>query len=333
MSKKINEKRYPVTIIMPLLIFPIFIVYFWLSIPFIRIKDKRNYKKSFYFKDFKKPFKDKIFYSGAYIFYNSAKERNLPIEYVSRLPEKTDYFKYNNTLYFFPNERKLTISYNEYGRHYEFCYGRGKKAKIYSPEELLNELSEGISDSSGLKAKLFTEALLFQDKDTYSHPLPDCIYLTRTYASAFSAKEEKLRTAIPKNVGDLYEMIKSTPDLCGNFSAEGDRIKWNMDKARITIIEDEKTTYKRNSEYFTIEIAINDDDSTFQTSEVPTRFDVYDRILSLGKRGNITIYRKSSGKTLYSGSKKKCPKELLYGNKKLFIIEADSDPTEENAEN
>lgn len=333
MSKKVNEKRDPVTIIMALLIFPIFIVYFWLSIPFIRIKDKRNYKKSFYFKEFKKPFKDKIFYSGAYIFYNSAKERNLPIEYVSRLPEKTDYFKYNNTLYFFPNERKLTISYNEYGRHYEFCYGRGKKAKIYSPEELLNELSKGISDSSGLKAKLFTEALLFQDEDPYSHPLPDCIYLTRTYASTFSAKEEKLRTSIPKNVGDLYEMIKSTPDLCGNFSAEGDRIKWNMNKATITIIEAKKTTYKRSSEYFTIEIAINDEDSTFQTSDVLTRFDVYDRILSLGKRGNITIYRKSSGKTLYSGSKKKCPKELLCGNKKLFIIEADSDPTEENAEN
>ncbi|HIU01012.1 MAG TPA: hypothetical protein IAB64_03445 [Candidatus Coproplasma excrementavium] len=333
MSKNVNGKRDLFSVIMALLIFPIFIVYFWLSIPFIRIKDKRNYKKSFYFKDFKKPFKDKIFYSGAYIFYNSARERNLPIEYVSRLPEKTDYFKYNDTLYFFPNERKLTISYNEYGRNYQFCYGRGKKAKIYSPEELLKELSEGISESSGLKAKLFTEAMLFQDEDPYSLPLPDCIYLARTYASAFSAKEKRLRTAIPKNVGDLYEMIKNTPDLCGNFSAEGDRIKWNIDKATITIIEDEETTYKRSSEYFTIEIAGNDEDSTFQTSDVPTRFDVYDKILSLGKRGNITIYRKSSGKTLYSGPKEKCPKELLGGNKKLFIIEADSAPTEENAEN
>lgn len=325
-----KDKENKNNITTKILLFPlilIFYIYLFIAKPFITLANRSKYKKSFYFKDFRKPYKNKIFYSGAYAFYNSAKERNLKIEYVSRLPEKTDYFKYDGKLYIFPEEIGGEITYNEEKKRIEFRYGRGKKAKTYTAEEYLREISSDIPSSLRPQAKLFIERLLFDETNPYDHELPDCIVLTRKYEAAFSGEEKYIKSDAPKNILQLYEMIKNTPDICGNFALDGDSIQWVLDNATITITEDEETSLNQKSEWFETEIKENcDGDKAFYTTNFFMSNDIYDEVLKLGKKGNVTVYRKNSYNAIYSGSEENCPSKFRPDDKKLFFIKAVPDP-------
>ena len=56
----------------------------FIVMPFITFSNWKSYKKSEYYKAFKKPFSNKIFDSNEYAFYNYAIEEKLPIKYVKQ---------------------------------------------------------------------------------------------------------------------------------------------------------------------------------------------------------------------------------------------------------
>ena len=122
-------------------------------------------------------------------------------------------------------------------------------------------------------------------------------------------------------------MIKNTPDICGNFALDGDSIQWVLDNATITITEDEETSLNQKSEWFETEIKENcDGDKAFYATNFFMSNDIYDEVLKLGKKGNVTVYRKNSYNAIYSGSEENCPSKFRPDDKKLFFIKAAPDP-------
>ena len=62
-------------------------------------KNKKEYKKSRYYLDFNQKFMTDLLYSPEYRFYNSAIQRNLPMQYIKQESNGFEYFIHNETLH------------------------------------------------------------------------------------------------------------------------------------------------------------------------------------------------------------------------------------------
>lgn len=114
-----------------------------------------------------------------------------------------------------------------------------------------------------------------------------------------------------QNTKDLYDKMRNTPNLCGQFNLVGDTILWNLfDGYIIRIALDPRDNYfsieKRMLGKLTCEI----------THWHPALDEVFEEICNIGLKGNVLVIRKSWLWTsvLYMGMEEQCP----YSSKKKW---------------
>lgn len=86
-----------------------------ISMPFIAISNRKTYKKSPYYRDFKIPFNNEVFHSYNYNFYNYAVSEKLPIKYVKQKSNSLEYFIFEEQVFIFTNFKD--IKYNTRKKH------------------------------------------------------------------------------------------------------------------------------------------------------------------------------------------------------------------------
>ncbi len=280
-------------------------------------KNKKEYKKSRYYLDFKQKFMTELLHSPKYRFYNSAIHRKLPIEYIKQESNGFEYFIFGGTLYLFPDFEQ--IDYDAEKGEWEV----DRHGNWSSFEEAHNNLLSKLDKEPVLPIKLLIEREMLPLANLNDVVIPEYIYVTWGYDDAFENEESPLKMLIPQNSKDLYEMMLQTPDLCGTFELLSDdgNIIWNLyDNIRIELGVDPYDCYLGISKtlFGKVESGL--------THWHPTAFEIYNAVRKIGKRGNVMIVRTwvSGGDVLYIGNKEDCPyqKSRRYLFEKLYYLEA-----------
>lgn len=280
-------------------------------------KNKKEYTNSEYFKDFNLPYKRYLLYSPEYRFYNSIKKRDLPIDYMRQESNGLEYFVFENILYLFPDFEQ--IDFNEEKSIWEADYDGDWKPFEDAYKNLVSKI-DGETDI--FCVRLLVERKMFPMTDLNGIDIPDCIFLTWSYENAFENENSPLKLCVPTNTTELFDMMKQTADLCGDYHiADNGNIIWNLyESIQIDIGVDPHDCYLGvNKKVFgKIESGI--------THWHPTIFEIYDEVCKIGKRGNVLVIRTllSGASVLYMGDQENCPykkhTKKLFG--KLYILEA-----------
>lgn len=280
-------------------------------------RNKKAYAKSAYFRDFNLPYKRYILYSPEYRFYNTIIKRKFPLEYTRQASNGLEYFMYGNTLFLFPDFDQ--IAFSEEKQIWEADYDGDWKPFEEAYNNLVVKIDKEIDKSC---IKLLVERKMFPITDLNGVKIPDCIYLTWSYESAFQNDESPLMLRIPTNAEELIDMMKQTPELCGEYHiADNGNIVWDLyESIQIHICVDPRDCY----------IGVNKKAFGKVESEIthwhPTIFEMYDEVCKIGKRGNVLVIRTffSGEGVLYIGDKENCTykkhtKKLF---SKLYYLEA-----------
>ncbi len=280
-------------------------------------KNKKVYKNSRYYEDFKQKFTMSILYSPEYRFYNSAMRRNLQLKYVKQESNGFEYFIYNETIYLFPDFDQIDL--NEEGNVWQANYDGDWKP---FDERYANLLAK-LENVPNYPVKLLVERKMFPILNLNDIDIPDCVFVTWNYENAFENEESPLKMIIPQNSKELYDMMLQTPDLCGTFELnEGnENIEWRLhENIKIELGVDPRDCYVG------VSILLFGKVESSITHWHPTIFEIYDDVCNVGKRGNVMVLRStaSSVTLMYSGSKEDCPytpdKKYLFG--KYYYLEA-----------
>lgn len=280
-------------------------------------KNKKEYKKSRYYLDFKQKFMTSLLYSPEYRFYNSSIHRSLPIQYVKQESNGFEYFILDGTLYLFPDFEQIDYD-TEKGE-----WNVDRDGDWSGFEEAHNNLLSKLDKEPKLPVKILIERKMFPLANLNDVDIPEVIYITWGYDEAFENEDSPLKMVIPQNSKELYEMMLQTPDLCGHFEllSEDGNIIWNLyDDIRIEIGVAPHDCYLGVSKMLFGKV------ENGLTHWHPTSFEIYNEVCKIGKRGNVMIVRTfaSGGGVLYIGNKEDCPyqkrKRYLFG--KLYYLEA-----------
>ncbi len=187
-------------------------------------KEIKEYKNSHYYKQFELPFRISKLYSPEYRFFNSCKNRKIKADYFRQESNGLEYFIYKDTLYVFPDFDQ--IDFNEEKSMWQVDYDGEWK----SFEESFNNIVSKIdSDVGNIVTKLLAERKLFLMTDLRNVDIPDCIFLTMNYETAFENEVSPLKLIVPTNTQELYDMMLATPNLCGKFEmTENGDICWDL---------------------------------------------------------------------------------------------------------
>lgn len=104
-------------------------------------------------------------------------------------------------------------------------------------------------------------------------------------------------------ISEVFEKMKSNPDLAGTFSEDGGRITWQLF---------EGYTVEIASEYIGVHSQRPKGGYRFRHHWHPDDEDLYADICALGTRGNVTIILRTFGDTtgvVYSGPRAGCPEK------------------------
>ena len=276
----------------------------------------KAYTQSDYYKDFNQPYKRYLLYSPEYRFYNSIKKRTLPIDY-KRQENGLEYFIFENTLYLFPDFDQ--IDFSEEKHIWEADYDGDWKPFEEVYYNLVSKIDKEIDASC---IKLLVERKMFPMKDLNSIDIPECIFLTWSYENAFENENSPLKLCVPTNTKELFDMMKQTPDLSGDYHiADNGNIVWNLyESIQVDIGVDPGDCYLGISKkvFGKIESSI--------THWHPTIFEIYDEVCKMGKRGNVLVIRTflSGASVLYMGDQENCSYKKQAKNLlgKLYILEA-----------
>lgn len=281
--------------------------------------NKKEYKRSPYYLALKQKFMTGILYSPEYRFYNSAVQRNLPIQYIKQESNGFEYFIFNDTLFLFPDFEQ--IDYNAEKEEWQADFDGDWK----SFEEAYNNLLAKLDEEPNFPVRLLVERKMFPLANLNEVNIPECIYVTWGYDEAFENEESPLKMIVPQTSKELYEMMLQTPDLCGRFEllSEDESIIWDLyEDIRIEIGVDSENCYFGVSKMRFGKV------ETGLTHWHPTSFEIYNEICKIGKRGNVLVIRTFMGgaSVLYMGNKQDCPykhgKRNTFG--KLYYLEAKS---------
>ncbi|MBR3894684.1 MAG: hypothetical protein IKJ35_06000 [Clostridia bacterium] len=303
-----------IIVFLPLIIVGIIIVA--ISLIFQIPKNKKAYKKSRYYADFRQKFMTSLLYSPEYRFYNSAMRRNLPLKYIKQESNGFEYFIYDNTIYLFPDFEHIDV--NEEGKKWLADYDGDWKPFDECYEKLLTKLES----PPDYPIKLLVERNMIPPINLYGIDIPDCIFVTWRYETTFENENLPFKMIVPQNSKELYDMMLQTPNLCDNFelSANNEIIVWNLYKnIRINIEVD-----SHDCCVSICKLLLENIESSI-THWHPTIFEIYDEVCNIGKRGNVLVLRSSrrGGSLLYAGSKDECPysphKKYLFG--KYYYLE------------
>ena len=280
-------------------------------------KDKKEYKKSRYYADFKQKFTMDILNSPEYRFYNSAVRRNLQLKYIKQESNGFEYFIYNETIYLFPDFEQ--IDFDENKKYWQVdCDGDWKPF-----DECYDKLLDKLDKTAIYPVKLLVERKMFPILNLNGKDIPNCIFVTWNYENVFENEESPSKMLIPENSKELYEMMLQTPNLCGSFELtdDGEKIMWHLyENIMIEIGVDPSACYFGVSKWSLgkIESGI--------THWHPSIFEVYDEVCSIGKLGSVMVLcsTANSGALMFYGSKADCPyspdKKYLLG--KYYYLEA-----------
>ena len=154
-------------------------VYALIRIP----REKKMYRKSRYYADLKQAFTMGILGSPEYRFYDSAVRRGLPMRYVRQGSNGMEYFIYDGTVFLFPDFEQIDL--NEAGTAWEVDRDGDWEGFDGAYEKLLAKLE----DSHGLPVKLLVERQMFPMPELKDDAIPECIFVTESYESAFENEE------------------------------------------------------------------------------------------------------------------------------------------------
>ncbi len=279
-------------------------------------KNMKDYKNSQYYKDFQIPFKKYSFYLPQYRFYNSAKKRKLPIEYIRQESNGLEYFVYQDTLFLFPDFDQISLKEDESG--WEVDYDGDWKDFEPSYQNIISKLE----NNRNMPVKLLVERNMFLRHKLTDVNIPECIFLTWSYEKVFENEDSPLKLIVPETTEELYDMMCQTPDICGTFEIkEKGKIYWDLyDDIQVEIGVDPRDCYIGVSKKLFGKI-----DSGI-THWHPTIYDVYNDVCAIGKRGNILVIKNvpTSSTVLYMGEKDNCPYSVEYQKDKhnVYYLEA-----------
>ncbi len=288
---------FGVIILSPLILF-IFII--WLIImPFIAIFNRISYKKSSYYKEFKLPFRKKVFESKEYEFYNYAVEKGLKIKYIKQKTKSLDYFIYEDKIFIFPDFSEL--HYNEEKQNWEVVYKHYKEESSYSLDEFFNKKLSLFEKQIDLPLRLLVSRDYFKEGYLDLSKLPETLKVIKNYNSAFQNENEYYLSMIPQTTKDLYEMMLKNDKLMGKFELVSDElIVWTFDKVIYELsidLHDGCFIVKKNNK-LKLEI----------THWHPSNYEIYDEVCKIGEKGNILVIKTilGSSQVLYMGPIDKC---------------------------
>lgn len=283
---------------------------------FQRPRLKKIYKSSQYYKDFGGKFCMDSIDTPEYRFYNSAVCRNLPMQY-ARQENGFEYVIYGGIVYLFPGFDQ--IDYDNEKEEWQV----GFDGTWISFDEMYKMLLTNLDDQPKQPIKLLVERRMFPLPNLNGVAIPECIYLTWSYESAFENEDSPLKMILPQNSKELYEMMLQTPDLCGKFELSDDEktVKWNLyENAKIELGVDPRDCY------FGIEKLRCGKANGSITHWHPTSIEIYDEVCKIGKRGNVLVIGSFGGGAgvLYMGNKEDCPysPDQKYRFRKLYYLEA-----------
>lgn len=298
-------------------------VYVAVTFPIVQIKGVKNYKKSNYFRDFKLPYKIKTPELPQYIFYESAKKRNLPIQYVRQKSNGFEYFVYEKTVYIFGKFERL--EYDEGNKKWLVITRKGAKElrtefdDFVEKQKALFDGSAPIADFALLPVKMLVPIWFVASSEDFAPlpPIPEDAYIIDDYACAFERSSQEVLASVPCSVRELYDMLMKTTDLCGEFSIESDEyIKYVRGDLRVVIGEN----------YIEINVKRKLPFEKNLTHWHPEPYEIYNDVCKIAKRGRVMVV-----KTLLGGasvkffndkreSKYKCDKNFILF--KIYYFEA-----------
>lgn len=285
-----------VILLSPLLLVALLVwgIHYLLELP----NNKRIYYRSRYYQDLQLPFAISELHSPEFIFYNSAMERNLPVQYV-RQDNALEYFTYNGTLYLFPGFDQIVYEDEKTSWQADF------DGDWLPLDQTFQDMRASLRDyPEDMPIRLLVTRKMIALNDLAGYELPEYLSVIGRYETAFEKEEDPLKWRIPENTEDLYEMMQNTPALCGTYRLEGNgNIRWDL------------------YEDFWVEIGVEPQDCFVGVNRKrggglegfthwhPTAFEIYETVLDLGTCGNILVLHRGLIATgvLYSGAPDRCP--------------------------
>lgn len=302
-------------------------VYVAVTFPIVQIKGVKNYKKSNYFRDFKLPYKIKTPELPQYIFYESAKKRNLPIQYVRQKSNGFEYFVYEKTVYIFGKFERL--EYDEENKQWLVITRKGVKelraefGDFVKKQKALFDGSATIADFALLPVKMLVPIWFVASSEDFAPlpptlpPIPEDAYIIDDYACAFERSSQEILASVPCSVRELYDMLMKTTDLCGEFSIESDEyIKYVRGDLRVVIGEN----------YIEINVKRKLPFEKNLTHWHPEPYEIYNDVCKIAKRGRVMVVKTLLGGASVkffndkSESKYKCDKNFILF--KIYYFEA-----------
>lgn len=288
-----NDKWYTnaLLILLVTLLSPFILIAVGLYVIFERPREKKEYKNSFYYKQFKEKFSNGIVNSAEYRFYNSVMHRSLPIDY-QRVSNVLGHFVYNNTLFLLSYYDQ--IEWDEENSKWLIGYD----GDFLDCDNEFSQMLGEIRNPDDLPIKLLVERRMVTVDDLTDTQLPDDIYVTWSYDDAFEYDDNPFMTKLPTTTAELYEQMLKIPDLCGELELDGELIKWRLyDGYLVELSLDEGSGY----------MSVNR--KTGITHWHPVSFELCDTVLKMTSRGNVLVIRSRlfSSKTLYCDKKADCP--------------------------
>ena len=316
------------TVLAILLSAPVFILFsplvvlYLCALPFIRIRERKFYRKTRYFRDFHAPYQGSDPFQKRVTFYESVKKSGLPARYEKKDP--LEYVVYGGIIYVLPDFPFL--DYNGDKEDWEFFFNYAKRKRT-GYREYLASVSEQLRQTEpGLPIRV----LLDPEQLSVSHPspppFPESLFVS-DYAHPLEFPFPMKASECPENIVDAYRLIRSVPDLCGKLSLQEEKAKlvWDFGEFNFEIFID-----KSDCAIFANQNPGNGKDRNLTHWHPETVPNTIRDLLEIGKPGHITVISasRSAGAFLYAGRKEDCP---YLGRKyrhfqKLYFIEAKQTP-------
>lgn len=272
-----------IILLLPVILFGL--LYILITMPFDHFRNKRAYYKSQYFEDFAVPYKRKILLKPEYRFYNSAADKRIDFKFNIGDKGLLAYFEYKGACY-------LLIDFSPM-----YFINKDTSPVLTTDNDSYDDIYKSALFKLGLNDTQVYALVERSDicDDLSDFVLPETLCLTRTYESAFDDEDDYIIRTVPKSAAELYEMMRLTKGLCGKFDLISDSaISWDLFEGYDILISAEGESYRVeiSSGFFNYHMHENCDE-------------IYQRILDMGRKGNVTVFR--SGAMLYSGRIEDCP--------------------------
>lgn len=249
------------------------VVIYGISYLFCLPKSIKEYKKSQYFKDFQEKFKARKLNSPEYRFYNSIKERNIEVNYIKQ--EDIEYFMYENTLFLFPDFDQIFFDTEE------IKWVADYDGDFYPLEQVYQKAVNKIQPpKDNYKTKILVEREMCNETNLNKVEIPDYIFITLSYETAFENEDLPLKLIVPETTEQLFDMMKETPDIKGEYHLSHNTILWNInEREQIEIGVDPRDCCIALNKKFIGNFYIE------KTHYHPTIFNVYQEVCKINKQG------------------------------------------------